>query len=63
MDAETYRKQKAFAGEKKPTMLRRMVDHDYTGRQMYMVTIVTEGRRPLLAKPYKTDLKISNFRK
>jgi len=50
MDAETYRKQKAFAGEKKPSMLRRMVDHDYTGRQMYMVTIVTEGRRPLLGQ-------------
>ena len=47
MDAETYRKQKAFAGEKKASMLRRMVDHDYTGRQMYMVTMVTEGRRPL----------------
>ena len=47
MDAETYRRQKAFAGEKKASMLRRMVDHDYTGRQMYMVTMVSEGRRPL----------------
>ena len=50
MDAETYKKQKAFAGEKKASMLRRMVDHDYTGRQMYMVTMVTEGRRPLFGK-------------
>ena len=50
MDAETYRRQKAFAGEKKASMLRRMVDHDYTGRQMYMVTMVTEGRRPLFGK-------------
>ena len=47
MDAETYRKQKAFAGEKQPSMHRRMVGHDYTERQVYMVTMVTEGRRPL----------------
>ena len=47
MDRETYEKQKVFAGEKKPSMLRRCVDHDYTGRMMYMVTLTTEGRRPL----------------
>ena len=47
MDTETYRRQKAYAGEKKASMLRRMLDHDYTWRQMYMVTMVTEGRRPL----------------
>ena len=29
-------------------MLRRAVWHDYSGRSMYMVTLVTEGRRPLL---------------
>lgn len=28
-------------------MLRRCVGHDYTGRQIYMITMVTEGRRPL----------------
>ncbi len=50
MDRETYEKQKAFAGEKKPSMLRRCVGHDYTTRQMYMVTMVTEGRRPLFGK-------------
>ena len=48
MNKETYEKQKAFAGEKKPSMLRRMVGHDYTERQMYMITMVTEGRQPLL---------------
>ena len=48
MDKETYEKQRPFAGEKKPSMLRRCVGHDYTERQMYMVTMVTEGRRPLL---------------
>ena len=47
MDKERYERQKAFAGDKKPSMLRRCVGHDYTERMMYMVTMVTEGRRPL----------------
>lgn len=50
MDKETYEKQKAFAGEKKPSMNRRMIDHDYQERQMYMITMVTEGRRPLFGR-------------
>ena len=50
MDKETYERQKAFAGEKKPSMQRRCVGHDYTMRQMYMVTMVTEGRRPLFGE-------------
>ena len=49
MDRETYESQKPFAGEKVPSMNRRMVGHDYQARQMYMITMVTEGRRPLLA--------------
>ena len=48
MKREVYESRKAFAGEKKPSMQRRCVDHDYTERQMYMVTMVVEGRRPLL---------------
>ena len=47
MKKETFERQRAYAGEKKPSMLRRCVGHDYTGRQMYMITMVTEGRRPL----------------
>ena len=47
MDRETYERQKPFAGTKKPSMLRRCVGHDYSERQMYMVTMVTENRRPL----------------
>ena len=47
MKKETYEAQKAFAGEKKASMLRRCVGHDYTNRQIYMITMVTEGRRPL----------------
>ena len=47
MDEETYKRQREFAGEKKPSMLRRCVGHDYTERRMYMITMVTEGRRAL----------------
>ena len=47
MNKETFEAQKAFAGEKKASMLRRCVGHDYTNRQIYMITMVTEGRRPL----------------
>jgi REP element-mobilizing transposase RayT len=50
MKREVYERQKAFAGEKKPSMLRRCVGHDYTERMMYMVTMVTEGRRPLFGR-------------
>ena len=50
MKREVYESQKVFAGEKKPSMQRRCVDHDYTGRMMYMVTMVIEGRRPLFGK-------------
>ena len=31
-------------------MLRRCVDHDYTDRMMYMITMTTEGRRPLFGR-------------
>ena len=50
MDRAPYEKQKAFAGEKKPSMQRRCVDNDYTARRMYMVTLVTEGRKALFGK-------------
>ena len=50
MKREVYESQKPFAGEKKPSMQRRCVGHDYTERMMYMVTMVTEGRRPLFGK-------------
>lgn len=50
MDRKTFESQKAFAGEKKPSMQRRCVDNDYTARRMYMITIVTEGRKALFGK-------------
>jgi hypothetical protein len=50
MKKKTFERQKDYAGEKKPSMLRRCVGHDYTDRQIYMITIVTEGHRPLLGQ-------------
>ncbi len=50
MDKATFERQKVFAGEKKPSMQRRCVDYDYTERRMYMITMVTEGRKPLFGK-------------
>lgn len=50
MDKETYEKQKVFAGKKIPSMNRRCVGHDYQSRQIYMITMVTEGRRPLFGQ-------------
>lgn len=47
MDRATFEKQQAFAGTRQPSMKRRCLDHDYTERRMYMVTLVTEGRRKL----------------
>lgn len=39
---------KAWAGEKKPSMKRRLEHKDYTVRGIYMVTLAIEGRRSLL---------------
>ncbi len=49
MDRETFEKKKPFAGEKKPSMKRRGINHDYTRRGTYLLTLVVEGRLPLLA--------------
>ncbi len=48
MKHEVYVSQAAFAGEKKTSMQRRCIDHDYTDRMMYMVTLTVEDRRPIL---------------
>ena len=45
---------KAFAGEKKPSMQRRCVENDYTARRMYMITMVTEGRKALFGTATRT---------
>ena len=48
MDEETFLKHKPYAGAAKPSMMRRRIGHDYASRCVYLVTMTTEGRRPLL---------------
>ena len=48
MDQQSFEKHKPFAGEKKPSMLRRRVGHDYESRCIYLITMTVEGRRPIL---------------
>ena len=50
MDWEAFEKHKPFAGEKKPSMLRRRVGHDYESRRIYLITMTVEGRRSLLGR-------------
>ena len=50
MKKEDFEKHKPFAGEKKPSMLRRRVGHDYESRRIYLITMTVEGRRPLLGQ-------------
>ena len=53
------RKWELWAKGKKPSMKRRSNSHDYTSRGIYMITMATEGRRPILGKiaelPHSTD--------
>lgn len=46
----TMSEKNPFAGDVKPSMQRRSQWADYRGRRMYMVTMVIEGRRPLLGE-------------
>ena len=48
MDRKDFEARKQWAGDAIPSMKRRRVGHDYQGRCIYMVTLVVEGRRPLL---------------
>ena len=48
MTDEEFAARKKFAGEKKASMKRRDLHHDYTERRMYMITLETEGRFPCL---------------
>ena len=50
MDRTTFDSRKPFTGKKKASMQRRSVYNDYTARRMYMITMVTEGRKPLFGK-------------
>lgn len=61
MNKEQYEKHKAFAGEKKASMKRRFVGHDYTRRGIYMLTMTVEGRRPLFGRVYSYDCQQMNL--
>ena len=50
MDREQFSGKKKWAGEAVPSMKRRRVGHDYRERCIYMITLVVEGRRPLLGR-------------
>ena len=43
-------KSNKWAGDKKPSMKRRCEQQDYTERGLYLVTLVIEGRKPLLGE-------------
>ena len=62
MDKETFEAQKRFAGEKKPSMLRRRVGHSYESRCIYLITMTVEGRQPLLGR-LVGDADAPDFRK
>ena len=47
MTDEQFIERGKYAGEKKASMKRRDLHHDYTSRRMYMVTLEVEGRRPI----------------
>ncbi|MBQ9667448.1 MAG: hypothetical protein IJV45_01695 [Prevotella sp.] len=50
MTDEQLNRKKELAKEKAPSMKRRSESHDYSSQCFYMVTIETEGRRPLLGE-------------
>ena len=47
---QTDKKHQTWAQGKKPSMKRRSEEHNYTERGLYMVTLVIEGRQPLLGE-------------
>ena len=50
MTEEEYAKHQQHAGEKRPSMNRRRVGHDYRERRLYLITMTVEGRRPLFGR-------------
>ena len=61
MNKEEFENHKLFAGEKKPSMLRRRVGHDYESRRMYLITMTVEDRRPLLGRLVgRSDAKVGS---
>lgn len=50
MGRQAFEKRKRWAGPTKPSMKRRRIGHDYYDRGIYMITLVVEGRAPLLGQ-------------
>lgn len=50
MTEEQLAQRRRFAGETVPSMHRRSDSHDYTSRSFYMITLIVEGRWPLLGQ-------------
>ena len=50
MTPDSNESHKAFAGDKVPSMKRRSAANNYHERRIYMITMATEGRRPLLGR-------------
>lgn len=49
MNKEQFQSKKQWARHGEASMKRRRLGHDYQGRCIYMITLVVDGRRPLLA--------------
>ena len=47
MTQEEFTMHRQYVSEPKPSMQRRRIGHDYTSRRIYLITLTTEGRRPL----------------
>ena len=47
MTEEEFIAKRKYAGEKKSSMKRRNIHHDYSERRMYMITLEVEGRLPV----------------
>ena len=50
MDEKRREEMKKYAGPTQPSMLRRSDEHDYSSQCFYLITLTTEGRRPLLGQ-------------
>ncbi len=50
MTEEEFIAKKKYAGEKKTSMKRRNIYHDYSERRMYMITLEVEGRKPVFGR-------------
>ena len=60
MTQEEFTMHRQYVSEPKPSMQRRRIGHDYTSRRIYLITMTTEGRRPLFGKVIG-EMAVSGF--